>query len=145
MWILDGFMAGTLAGISMGLVSEIGYRLGLIKSNLIVIDGQYGLTMLKLPYSKSMVYALGTVIHLITSIVFGVIYTTIAHFVGFGYQHLVVLPVYIVALWLAMLFTALPIAGQGIAGRNIRKYVWAEQAVLHIIFGIGLWWALGIV
>jgi hypothetical protein len=55
------------------------------------------------------------------------------------------MPLYIVMLWLAMLFTALPIASQGIAGRNIGKHVWAEQAMLHIVYGFGFWWALGLV
>lgn len=144
MWIVDGLFAGIIAGVFMGVVSEIGNRLGLIKSHLVIIDGEYGLKMLKRDFSKSMIYAVGTTVHLITSLVFGITYTTIAHFANFDYRHMLWMPLYIVLLWLAMLFTALPIAGQGIAGRNIRKHVWAEQAVLHIVYGLGFWWALGL-
>jgi hypothetical protein len=143
-WIVDGLFAGIIAGVFMGVVSEIGNRLGLIKSHLVIIDGEYGLKMLKRDYSRSMIYAVGTTVHLITSLVFGITYTTIAHFANFDYRHLLWMPLYIMALWLAMLFTALPIAGQGIAGRNIRKHVWAEQAVLHVVYGLGFWWTLGL-
>jgi len=145
MWVVDGFLAGLIAGVFMGAISEMGYRFGLIKSHLVIIDGEYGLEMLKLQKSRTRVYAIGVAVHLITSIVFGIIYTTISYFAGFNYWHAAYLPLYIVVLWIAMLFTALPIAGQGIAGLRIRKYVWAEQAVLHIVYGLGFWWALGIV
>ena len=145
MWVVDGLLAGLIAGVFMGAISEAGYRFGLIKSHLVIIDGEYGLSMLKREKTETGVYAVGIPIHLITSIVFGVIYTTIAHLVGFNYGHAAYLPLYIVVLWVAMLFTALPVAGQGIAGLRIRKYVWVEQAVLHIVYGLGFWWALGIV
>ena len=145
MWIVDGLAAGVIAGVYMGIVSEIGYRLGLIKSHLVIVDGEYGLKMLKREQTRSMVYAVGTTVHLITSIVFGIIYTTIAHFAGFDYTHAAYLPLYIVVLWVAMLFTALPIAGKGTAGLKIHKYVWAEQALLHVVYGLSFWWALGIV
>ena len=145
MWIIDGLVAGLIAGVFMGIVSEIGYRLGLVKSHLVIVDGEYGLKMMKRERTTVMVYAVGVPVHLVTSIVFGIIYTAIAHFAGFNYIHAAYLPLYIVVLWVAMLFTALPIAGQGIAGLKLRKHVWAEQAVLHIVYGLGFWFALGIV
>jgi len=42
------------------------------------------------------------------------------------------------------LAVALPIAGQGFMGNKIRRSVCLEHLVLHVIFGIGFWWALGI-
>jgi hypothetical protein len=53
--------------------------------------------------------------------------------------------VYVFILWIAMLLVALPIAGQGIMGKKISKTVWAEQLILHVIFGLGFWWALGLI
>jgi hypothetical protein len=47
--------------------------------------------------------------------------------------------------WLAMLVTALPMAGQGFMGKKIHRYVWFEQLILHIVFGFSFRWALGII
>ncbi len=41
-----------------------------------------------------------------------------------------------------MLFMALPVAGQGLLGKNLGALTWLEQIALHIVFGIGLWSAL---
>jgi hypothetical protein len=49
---------------------------------------------------------------------------------------------YVFILWLSMLFMALPVAGQGLLGKNLGALTWLEQIALHIVFGIGLWSAL---
>ena len=47
MWILQGLIAGILAGIGMIIVSEAGYRSGIIKSHLVVVDGSFAVKLLK--------------------------------------------------------------------------------------------------
>ncbi|MFC2042453.1 hypothetical protein ACFLTV_03070 [Chloroflexota bacterium] len=90
------------------------------------------------------VYVLGTMIHLVTSAVFGIVYVILATLFGFDTRLILAIVVYVFLLWVAMLFFALPVAGQGIMGKKISGMVWAEQLVLHIIFGLGFWWALGL-
>ncbi|MFC1951307.1 hypothetical protein ACFLXN_02745 [Chloroflexota bacterium] len=57
MWIFDGLVAGIIAGVFMSIVSEIGYRLELIKSHLVIVDSEYGLKMLKREQTTQAVYA----------------------------------------------------------------------------------------
>jgi uncharacterized membrane protein YagU involved in acid resistance len=144
MWLIDGIVAGLIAGIFMGLLSQLGYWLGIVRSHLIVIDGASALHMIKQEGGTAITYTVGIIIHLTTSVVFGVIYVVIAKVADFDIQQVVPIVVYVFILWLAMLAVALPIAGQGFMGNKIRKNVWLEQLVLHIIFGFGFWWALGI-
>jgi uncharacterized membrane protein YagU involved in acid resistance len=145
MWIIDGILAGLIAGVIMGCVSQIGYWLGILNSHLIVIDGKFVLLKLRQNTNTMAVYITGILIHLITSIVFGVIYVLIAEFVGFEPRSEWALSVYVLILWLAMLLTALPVAGQGFFGKKLHRYAWIEQLFLHIVFGLSFWWALGIV
>ena len=144
MWVVEGVVAGVLAGIFMGIASEIGYRFNVVKSHLIVIDGAFALRLLQREDNRFATYVLGIFIHLITSVIFGVIYVIIARLLDFDTRLVAAIVPYVVFLWLAMLLAALPIAGQGIMGRKIGRTVIAEQLVLHIIFGIGFWWALGL-
>ncbi len=144
MWLVTGIIAGLTAGIFMGIASQIGYWLGLVKSHLVVIDGAYLLRILKRDGGTIDIYALGTVTHLVTSIVFGIVYIIIARVAGFDPLLPSAVTVYVLILWLAMLAVALPVAGQGFMGKKIRRSVWLEQLVLHIIFGIAFWWALGL-
>ena len=88
------------------------------------------------------VYATGIVIHLVTSIVLGIIYVLIARLVCMEFRTIWAIIVYVMILWLAMLFTALPLAGQGFLGNKISRYAWLEQLILHIVFGVSFWWAL---
>ena len=145
MWIVDGIVAGLVAGIVMGVFSQLGYWLGIVRSHLIVIDGAFTLRMMRRDGGTSATYAAGIVIHLATSIVFGIVYVIIARIAEFNNQWAGAVAVYVFVLWLAMLAVALPVAGQGFMGNRIRGPVWLEQLVLHIIFGISFWWALGIV
>ena len=144
-WMVDGILAGLIAGVIMGSFSQLGYWLGILKSHLIVIDGKFALSKIKLGTTVQAVYASGILIHLITSIVFGIIYVLIAELVGFELRSIWPIATYVLVLWLTMLFTALPIAGQGFLGNKISRYAWLEQLVLHIIFGFSFWWGLGIV
>jgi len=145
MWLITGIIGGIIAGVLMGITSQLGYWLGIVKSHLVVIDGAFSLRMLKRDGSNVVIYALGIVIHLVTSIIFGIVYVIIARVAGFDPLLPLAITVYVLILWLAMLAVALPIAGQGFTGNKIRRSVWLEQLVLHVIFGIGFWWALGII
>ncbi|MFC1914527.1 hypothetical protein ACFLXF_04555 [Chloroflexota bacterium] len=145
MWIIDGIVAGLIAGIFMGIFSQLGYWLGIVRSHLIVVDGAFALQMINRDRRTSSTYAVGTLIHLVTSVVFGIVYIAIAQVAGFNLQWPLAIAVYVFVLWLAMLAVALPVAGQGFMGKKIRGSVWLEQLVLHVIFGFGFWWALGIV
>ena len=49
MWLVEGLLAGIVAGILMGIATEIGYRLGLLKANLVNVDGSFALRLMKGP------------------------------------------------------------------------------------------------
>ena len=143
MWLIDGIVAGLIAGVIMGCISQIGYWLGILKSHLIVIDGEFTLRKLKQKTTTPAIYATGILIHLVTSVVFGIIYVLLAKLIGFSPGSLWTIAVYVLILWLAMLFSALPIAGQGLLGKKASRYAWLEQFFLHVIFAAVFWWALG--
>ena len=46
MWLVEGLVAGLIAGILMGIATEIGYRLGLLKANLVIVDGSFALRLM---------------------------------------------------------------------------------------------------
>jgi hypothetical protein len=142
MWIIQGIVAGILAGVIMGAISTVGHRLGVIKSNLVLVDGSFALRMLRRQDGKPGAYWLGTLVHLGTSMTFGIVYVILAQLGDFDVRLVPAIVIYVLLLWIIMLFTALPIAGQGTMGRKIGQFVWAEQLVLHIVFGISLWWIL---
>jgi uncharacterized membrane protein YagU involved in acid resistance len=145
MWLVEGLVAGLIAGILMGIATVIGDRLGLLKANLVIVDGSFALRLMNRSENNVAIYALGIVIHLVTSAVFGVIYVILAKLFGFDTRLMLVIIVYVFVLWIAMLLVALPVAGQGIMGKKISGVVWAEQLVLHVIFGLGFWWALELI
>jgi hypothetical protein len=144
-WIVEGVLAGLITGILMGIATEIGYRLGLLRSNLVIVDGSFALRLMNRAEGGVAIYVLGTVIHLVTSAVFGIVYVILAKLFGFETRLAPAIIVYVFVLWVAMLLVALPVAGQGIMGQKIGKVVWAEQLILHVIFGLGFWWALGLI
>jgi uncharacterized membrane protein YagU involved in acid resistance len=145
MWIAEGILAGLIAGVIMGLISQIGYWTGILKSHLVIIDGKFALEKIRTASSKPAVYAAGILIHLVTSMVFGVVYEVIAKLIGFEIRNYWAITLYVFLLWLAMLVVALPLAGQGFLGKKIHGYVWLEQLILHIVFGFSFWWALGVI
>jgi len=134
--------AAVVAGAFMGLASELGYRLGINKSNLILIDGEFTIRRTIRKTKNHLVYPVGVVVHLVTSAVFGAIYFGITRPFEYDIGSVKVISPYVFFLWLAMLFVALPVAGQGLLGRRIGRFAWIEQLVIHIVFGIGFWWAL---
>jgi uncharacterized membrane protein YagU involved in acid resistance len=105
----------------------------------------FALRKIQLHTTTQAVYSIGIFVHLVTSIIFGIIYVLIAELVGFELRSIWPIAVYVLLLWLAMLFSALPIAGQGFLGSKVSRYAWLEQLILHIFFGLSFWWGLGVV
>jgi len=73
---------------------------------------------------------------LITSGIFGSIYTAASVLLGFYSLSFGLVISYSALLWLSMLFVALPVSGQGFLGRKSGSLTWLEQLVLHSIFGL---------
>jgi hypothetical protein len=142
--LLLGALAGMLAGLLMGLVSEVCYRFKLFKSSLLVVDGSFFARSLGMKASKVLVYGTGIPIHVLTSGVFGMVYILVAAQFKVNIFSAATVALYFFILWLAMLFTALPMAGQGIMGNRAGPWTWLEQLILHIIYGIGYFFALRI-
>ena len=139
---LNIVIAAVIAGTFMALASELGHRLSVLKSNLIVIDGAFAIERLKWKRGTATIYVLGIVIHLMTSAIFGVIYYVIISLFDLSATSVTVIAPYVVFLWLSMLFVALPISGQGMVGQKIGRFSWIEQLFFHAIFGIVFWWML---
>jgi hypothetical protein len=137
-----GFFAGVAGGIVMALFSDVAYRLGLFRSSLIVVDGSYALRMTGRPDGKqplALLYVLGILIHLVTSGVFGAAYPLLIGLFQVSPRSGLTFVAYVFLLWLAMLLSALPIAGLGILGRKAGRFTWFEQLLLHIAFGLVFW------
>jgi len=143
--IIKGIGAGILAGILMGLVSEVLFRMRLFKSSLILIDSEFFFRAIKIKSGFVGHYIIGTIIHLITSGVFGGIYIIGTILVSLNAYSVLLIAIYFFILWLSMLFIALPVAGQGLMGRKAGPFTWFEQLVLHCVFGIGYFIFLQIV
>lgn len=131
---LIGFLAGVISGIIMAFVSHVCFKHKVFKSSLILIDGSFFFRTLKLTGAPALIQGAGIVIHLVTSGIFGIIYVVAAHVLGFNALSFSSVSLYVLFLWLSMLFIALPIAGEGILGKNSGAFAWFEQLVLHIIF-----------
>ena len=134
--------AAVIAGIFMYILSELGFRVGLSKSNLALIDGEFAVRSVRIQSNMLLSYLFGIPIHLVTSAIFGVIYFGIIQGLDLNAPSAQVIATYVFCLYLAMLFIALPVSGQGILGRRIGRSAWAEQLIFHVVFGIGFWWAL---
>ena len=89
-----------------------------------------------------LVYTVGIAVHLITSAAFGVVLYVVAEITDIAASSVKVVAPYIFVLWLVMLFSALPLAGQGFLGLILADTLWIEQLGLHIIFGAVLWGVL---
>lgn len=138
----NGIMAGLIAGLFMGVLSDLGYRLKVFRSSLVVVDGSFLFRFLKKSGSPTTLYLVGFPIHLVTSALFGAIYTAGTVFFGLSVLSAGLVSVYFFILWLSMLFIALPVAGQGFMGMNVSRFTWLEQLFLHIVFGAGYYKAL---
>jgi hypothetical protein len=142
MSVLWGFVAGVTSGFFMALVSEIAYRLHGFASSLIVVDGSFAVRMVGREargQTDLLVYFLGIGIHLVTSGIFGAIYAVLTNLFYLDPGSFVLFAAYVVLLWLAMLFSALPIAGLGLLGRGAGRFTWLEQLLLHVVFGVVFW------
>lgn len=142
MSIVEELIAGVMAGAFMGTASWAGHRLGWFKSNLISIDGRFATRLLRLKSTPLLTYALGIPIHLVTSAIFGIVYGGIVRLLDVSAESALVILPYVFVLWLGMLFSALPVAGAGLMGRKVGPNVWAEQLVIHAVFGAVFWWTL---
>ncbi|MDY6987074.1 MAG: hypothetical protein SWQ30_03360 [Thermodesulfobacteriota bacterium] len=87
-------------------------------------------------------YLFGVPVHLLTSTTFGAVYMIGAYILKWNPRSLWIFSAYVAVLWISMLFVALPVAGQGLLGRKGSPFAWAEQLLLHIVFGFGLWLTL---
>jgi hypothetical protein len=140
--LLLGALAGMLAGLLMGLISEVCYRLAVFKSSLLLVDGSFFARSLGMKKSTVLAYGTGIPIHVLTSGVFGMVYVLVAAQFKVNIFSAATVALYFFILWIAMLFTALPIAGQGVMGKKAGRWTWLEQLILHIIYGIGYFVAL---
>lgn len=145
MLIVDGILAGLIAGAFMGGASEILYRLGVFKASQFEVDGKFVTDKLKGESSEGKKYALGIPIHFSTGIVFGVVYMLLTEVLDWDEESIGLIAGYVFILWLSMLFIALPVAGQGVLGEKIGRYAWLEQFVTHVIYAFALWWGVQLV
>lgn len=137
-----GIVPGIVAGIFMGLCSEVGYRLNIFQSSLIYIDGTFFTKTTGLTLGRGTIYALGAVIHLFTSAVFGIGYAILVTLLRPEMHPVLFVCAYIFLLYVGMLVVALPVAGQGFLGRRLGRFTWFEQLVLHVVYAILFIWAL---
>ena len=137
--LMIGFISGAISGVVMGLLSHILFCLKIFRSSLIVVDGSFFSRSLKLQSSSQLTFAMGLLIHLITSGVFGAIYLLATSFLGFNITAVtsfLAISLYIALLYLSMLFIALPVAGEGFLGKKSGPFIWLEQLILHVIFAL---------
>jgi hypothetical protein len=143
--LFEGVVSGLATGILMGLISNAGFKAGMFKSSILIIDGMFLQQRAGLKYNEHHAVLFGFPVHLFTSVSFVSFGLAYALFIGIlkvepmnGWM----IALYVFLLWLSMLFVALPTAGQGFLGKRLGSLTRLEQFVLHIIFGIGLWGTL---
>lgn len=139
MELIQGIAAGLAAGVVMGALSELGFRLNIFRSTLLEIDGSFILGRLGFRDVTVMTYIAGGAIHLLTSAIFGAVYAGGSYFLGINPSSGLAMSVYVGLLWVAMLVFALPLAGAGFMGRKLGQTTWLEQLALHIVFGVVFW------
>ncbi|OGW55398.1 MAG: hypothetical protein A2Y81_08245 [Nitrospirae bacterium RBG_13_43_8] len=137
--LFEGLVSGLAAGILMGLISHAGFKVGIFKSSILIIDGMFVQQRAGLKYNEQQAVLFGVPVHLFTSLSFGLSYAVLISIMKLQLVNGWLITLYVLMLWLSMLFVALPIAGQGLLGRRLGPLTWIEQMVLHVIFGIGLW------
>jgi len=137
--LFEGLVSGLAAGILMGLISHAGFKAGIFKSSILIIDGMFVQQRAGLKYNEQQAVLFGVPVHLFTSVSFGLSYAVLISIMKLQLVNGWLIALYVLMLWLSMLFVALPIAGQGFLGRRLGPLTWIEQMMLHVIFGIGLW------
>ena len=139
MLLFRGVVSGLVAGTLMGIISHVGFKVGIFKSSLFIIDGTFVQRILRLKHEEKQAVVLGIPVHLATSMSFGIGYVILLTIFKFDLLNAWLIVFYTFILWLSMLFVALPTARQGLLGKNLGPFIWIEQLILHIFFGIGLW------
>jgi hypothetical protein len=142
MLLFEGVLSGLAAGILMGLISHAGFKAGIFKSSIFIVDGMFVLQRAGLQYNENKAVLFGIPVHLLTSVSFGLAYAVLTGIMKLEAINTLLIALYVFMLWLSMLFVALPVAGQGFLGRRLGAQTWLEQMVLHVVFGIGLWGTL---
>ncbi|MDH5203721.1 MAG: hypothetical protein OEZ31_10465 [Nitrospirota bacterium] len=142
MLVFEAIVSGLVAGILMGLISHAGFKAGIFKSSLFIIDGTFVQKMLRLKQEANKALLLGIPVHLFTSMSFSIGYVVPASLFKLALLNGWLITFYVFILWLSMLFVALPTAGQGFLGRKLGSHTWLEQLALHVIFGLGFWGTL---
>ena len=142
--LLEGVVSGLAAGILMGLISHAGFKAGIFKSSILIIDGMFAQQRAGLKYNEQQTVLFGVPVHLFTSVSFGLAYAVLVSSLKVEPINGWLIALYVLMLWVSMLFVALPIAGQGFLGRRLGPLIWIEQMGLHVVFGIGLWGALSV-
>jgi hypothetical protein len=137
--LFEGVVSGLAAGILMGLISHAGFKTGIFKSSILIIDGMFVQQKGGFKYNEQQAILFGVPVHLFTSVSFGVAYAVLISTIKLELLNRWLIALYTVLLWLSMLFIALPTAGRGFLGKRLGSFTWLEQLVLHVIFGIGLW------
>jgi hypothetical protein len=89
----------------MGLISHAGFKAGIFKASLFIIDGTFVQHMLRLKREAKKAVLLGIPVHLLTSVLFGFGYVI---FFKLDLLNGWLIALYIFILWLSMLFVALP-------------------------------------
>jgi hypothetical protein len=140
--LFEGLVSGLTAGILMGLISHAGFKAGILKSSILIIDGIFVQQRAGLKYNKQQAVLFGVPVHLFTSVSFGLAYAVLVSILKVKPINGWLIALYVLMLWVSMLFVALPIAGQRFLGRRLGPVTWLEQLALHIVYGIGLWGAL---
>jgi hypothetical protein len=140
--LFEGAVSGLTAGILMGLISHAGFKAGIFKSSILIIDGMFAQQRAGLKYNEQEAILFGIPVHLFTSVSFGLAYAVLISILKLELVNVLLIALYVFMLWLSMLFVALPRAGQGFLGRRLGPVTWLEQLALHIVYGIGLWGAL---
>jgi hypothetical protein len=140
--LFEGLVSGLAAGILMALISHAGFKAGMFKSSILIIDGMFLQQRAGLKYNQHHAVLFGVPVHLFTSVSFGLAYALFIGILKVEPMNGWMIALYVFLLWLSMLFVALPTAGQGFLGKRLGSLTWLEQFVLHIIFGIGLWGTL---
>jgi len=138
MHLFEGAVSGIAAGILMGLISHAGFKAGLFKSSILIIDGMFVQQRAGLKYNEQQAVLLGVPVHLFTSVSFGLAYALLIGILKLELLDGWLIALYVFMLWISMLFVALPTAGQGFLGKRLGPFTWLEQLALHIVFGIGL-------
>jgi hypothetical protein len=110
--LFEGVVCGVAAGILMGLISHAGFKVGIFKSSLFIVDGTFVQNILRLEHNVNKSVLLGIPVHLLTSVSFGIGYVVPVTLLKLDLLNGWLIALYTLMLWLSMLFVALPAAGQ---------------------------------